>query len=144
MKRVLIPIDGSACALRAVQLVIGKRLLYAQPEGLEVHLVNVQPTLHVDESRFDIPKPQLAEYQLHESQREMREACQLLEAAGVPCVTHCLVGVPAEEIIQLAAKLDCDQIVMGTRGRNALEALLIGSTTHKVIHRATVPVLLVK
>lgn len=144
MKRVLIPVDGSACALRAVQLVINKRFLYAQPEGLEIHLLNVQPALHVDESRFDIPKPQLAEYQLHESQREMREACQMLEAAGVPHVPHCVVGLPAEKITELAATLGCDQIVMGTHGRSALEDLLIGSTTHKVIHRATVPVLLVK
>lgn len=144
MKRVLIPVDGSACAIRAVQLVIGKRRLYAQPGDLEVHLVNVQPVLHVDESRFAIPREQLDDYQTHECQREMSEACQLLDAAGVAHVCHCKLGRPAEEITRLAAALDCDQIVMGTHGRNALEGLVIGSTTHKVIHLATVPLLLVK
>ena len=74
----------------------------------------------------------------------MSEACQLLDAAGVAHVCHCKLGRPAEEITRLAAALDCDQIVMGTHGRNALEGLVIGSTTHKVIHLATVPLLLVK
>ena len=144
MKRVLIPIDGSECSLRAVQTVIAKRLLYAQPEELDIHLVNVQPVLNVDETRFSIPKEQLAEYQSHESEREMAIARKMLEEAGIHHTRHLAIGHPGEEITKLAASLDCDQIVMGTHGRNALQDLLMGSTTHKVIHHATVPVLLIK
>jgi len=144
MKRVLIPIDGSECSLRAVRLVIAKRLLYTDPEALEIHLVNVQSALHVDDTRFGIPHEQLAEYQSHQCEREMAEARRLLDEAQATYVSHCPVGHAAEEITKLAASLGCDQIVMGTHGRNALEDLLIGSTAHKVVHYATVPVLLVK
>ena len=144
MKRVLIPIDGSECSLRAVQLVIAKRLRYARPEELEIHLVNVQPALTVDATRFAIPKTQLAEYQSHESEREMAAARKMLDDSGIAHACHQAIGQAGEEITKLAASLGCDQIVMGTHGREALQDLLIGSTTHKVIHHATVPVLLVK
>ena len=144
MKRVLLPVDGSECSLRAVRRIIAKRQLYAQPEGLEIHLVNVQPVLIVDDTRFSIPPDDLAAYQRHESEREMTEARRLLDEAGAACSCHCLVGNVGEEIAKLASALECDQIVMGVHGRNPLETFLVGSTTHKVIHYATVPVLLVK
>lgn len=144
MKRILIPVDGSECSLRAVGWAIEERQLHAQPEALEIHLMNVQPALPVDHSRFDIPGDQLAAYQAHECEREMAAARRQLDEAGIPHVTHCAIGHAAEEITKLAASLECDQIVMGTHGRNALADLLVGSTTRKVVHYATVPVLLVK
>lgn len=144
MKRVLLPVDGSECSLRAVRLIVTKRLLYAQPEELDIHLVNVQPKLLLDDVRFAIQPAQLAEYQRHESEREMREACKVLDEAGAKYTCHCLVGSIGQEIASLATALECDQIVMGTHGRNAFEDLVIGSTAHKVVHCANVPVLLVK
>lgn len=71
-------------------------------------------------------------------------AARVLDEAGIPHVTHCAIGHAAEEITNLAASLECDQIAMGTHGRNALADVLAGSTTRKVVHYATVPVLLVK
>ena len=52
MTRVLVPVDGSECALRAVDLVAKRRLHYADPEQMEIHLVNVQPPLSHDVTRF--------------------------------------------------------------------------------------------
>ncbi len=50
MRRVLIPIDGSDCALRGVALVARRSL--REPEDLDVHLVNVQAPFTRDISRF--------------------------------------------------------------------------------------------
>ena len=143
MKRVLIPIDGSECALRAVKLMIEKRARYADPESLEIHLVNVQPTLSHDVSRF-ASHDQIVLFHRDESEKQLKSACDLFDAAGVRYVRHCEVGHPAEVICALAERLTCDQIVMGTHGRTALVELLVGSITLKVLHFATVPVLLVK
>ena len=60
------------------------------------------------------------------------------------CGSDSKIGDAAEEIVALATELHNDQIVMGTHGRGALQGLLMGSTTTKVIHLAKVPVLLVK
>lgn len=143
MKRVLIPVDGSECSSRAVRLVIDKRSRYVEPEGLEIHLVNVQPALSHDISRF-ASHDQIALFHREESEKQLQPACDLLDAAGARYVRHCEVGHPAEMISALAERLGCDQIVMGTHGRTALLELLVGSITLKVLHLATVPVLLVK
>lgn len=53
------------------------------------------------------------------------------------------VGKPYQEIIQLALEAQTDLIVMGVRGRNALDLALFGSTTHRVIRFGSCPVLAV-
>ena len=143
MKSVLLPIDGSPCALRAVELILAKRARYSHPEEMAIHLVNVQLPFTVEDIRW-ASKEQVNEYDQGRSERETREACALLDRAGVGYTRHDLVGEAAEEIATLAETLACDQIVMGTHGRGALQGLLMGSTTTKVIHLAKVPVLLVK
>lgn len=143
MKRVLIPVDGSECALRAVSLVIEKRSRYADPDDLDIHLVNVQPPLSHDISRF-ASHEQIVGFHRDESESQMRTAREMLDAVQAHYVCHCEVGYPAESICALAERLHCDQIVMGTHGRTALVELLVGSITLKVLHLTKVPVLLVK
>jgi len=143
MKKVLLPVDGSDCALRAVALVISKRAHYANPDDLEIHLVNVQAPLSHDITRF-ASHEQIADFHREESEKLMLGASQMLDAAGVPYTAHHLVGLVAESIAGLSDALHCDQIVMGTHGRGAFKELLMGSITLKVLHLSNVPVLLVK
>lgn len=143
MEKVLLPIDGSECALRGVSLVIAKRSRYANPEDLEIHLVNVQSPFTHDVSRF-ASREQMASFHREEGERLMREACELLDAAAAKYTCHYEVGRTAETISRLAGELGCDQIVMGTHGRGALKELLVGSVTLKVVHLSEIPVLLVR
>ncbi len=53
------------------------------------------------------------------------------------------IGKPYQEIIQLALEGQTDLVVMGVRGRNALDLALFGSTTHRVIQLGPCPVLAV-
>lgn len=143
MKKVLIPIDGSACSLRAVETVIAKRARYADPRLLDIHLVHVEPQLSHDVTRF-IDREQIADYRHEQSDKALGPARRLLDAAGADYTCHEGVGHVAEVVTQLAEQLGCDQITMGTHGRGALADLIMGSTTLKVIHLSKVPVLLVK
>lgn len=143
MRNILLPIDGSECALRAVSLVIAKLARYKTPENTAIHLVNVQPPLPHDVGRF-VSHEQIVAFHRDESEKAMHEAKALLDKAGIRYTCHFKVGHVAEEITQLAECLGCDQIVMGTHGRTALGDLLMGSITLKVLHLAKIPVLLVK
>jgi nucleotide-binding universal stress UspA family protein len=53
------------------------------------------------------------------------------------------VGKPYEEIIRSAREADTDLIILGVRGRNALDLAIFGSTTHRVIQKGPCPVLTV-
>jgi nucleotide-binding universal stress UspA family protein len=53
-------------------------------------------------------------------------------------------GDTPELIVGVAADVDADLIVMGTRGMTEWKSLLLGGVANKVIHHATCPVLLVR
>ncbi len=54
------------------------------------------------------------------------------------------VGRPYQEIIQLAVESHTDLVIMGVRGRSALDLALFGSTTHRVLQLGPCPVLAVR
>ena len=54
-------------------------------------------------------------------------------------------GHPVEEIIEEAEKSKADLIVMGSHGKSAVKAAVLGSVTYGVIHKETkAPVLIVR
>jgi len=55
-----------------------------------------------------------------------------------------VVGLPVNRILEIAKKHAARQIVVGSRGRAGLPALLIGSKALKVAQLATMPVTIVK
>ncbi len=53
------------------------------------------------------------------------------------------VGLPAEEIVDLARRIHADLIVLGKRGQTPAEDLLLGSVCTQVLHSAPCAVLVV-
>jgi nucleotide-binding universal stress UspA family protein len=51
------------------------------------------------------------------------------------------VGKPYQQIIQLALEAQMDMVVMGVRGRGALDLAVFGSTTYRVLQLGPCPVL---
>lgn len=142
MQRLLLPVDGSDCSLRAVRHVIAK-VRSAAPGDYEIHLLNVQPTLPTGVTTF-VSREQVSGYQRDESINALAGGRKLLDEAGVPYQWHAEVGHLADTIVDRAAALGCDEIVMGSRGRTALADLIMGSTVTRVVHLTKLPVLLVK
>ncbi len=55
-----------------------------------------------------------------------------------------LEGYPADAVAAYAAEHDADLIVVGSRGRGAVASLVLGSTSHRLIHIADRDLLIVK
>lgn len=140
--RVLVPTDGSECSLGAVRWALRDRASRAGTD-YEIHLINVQPPLHREVTRF-LRHDQVASFHRDESAKAIDAAETLLRAAGAPCVVHAEVGPIGETIADRADALGCDLIVMGTHGRAAIAGFLVGSVTVRTVHAARVPVVLVK
>ncbi len=136
MSKILLAVDGSDCALRAVAQLIGR----AEPAS-ELHLVNVQ--LPVDGLvRRLVGNKELQQFHRDEGELALARARALLDAAGLSCHSHILVGHPAAMICRFAAEQGCDEIVMGTHGRSGLLKLLLGSVAAEVSETARVKVTL--
>jgi nucleotide-binding universal stress UspA family protein len=82
-----------------------------------------------------------------EAHQVVGEGIDALIQAGIDAqgeVREAVFGQAAREIVNDAKKHDADIIIMGSRGRNELTALVLGSTAHKVIHLTDRPVLVVR
>jgi nucleotide-binding universal stress UspA family protein len=53
-------------------------------------------------------------------------------------------GEPAEQIVRAAGELKADLVVIGGRGKGAMEAILLGSVAYRVLHHAPCPVLVTR
>jgi nucleotide-binding universal stress UspA family protein len=73
-----------------------------------------------------------------------RRAAGLAARTGVRVRAECLTGAAAERIATFAASERARLLVVGQRGENAVNDLILGSTALKVLSRATVPVLLAR
>ena len=130
---VLIPVDGSPAADRAVRFVIG---LHARLAPLRVRLLNVQLPHALPHERSDGDPATNAE-------QALRSARALLDEAGIACVSEWRTGYVAQAIAQYAKETACSAVVMGTRGMGSTDQVL-GSIARQVIHLADAPVTLVK
>jgi nucleotide-binding universal stress UspA family protein len=68
---------------------------------------------------------------------------QALGPAGARAATQVLYGPPAETLAEAASAGDADLLVVGSRGHGAVARVLLGSTSDRVVHVASMPVLVV-
>lgn len=142
MFKVLIPVDGSACSERALAQFIQHATWFR--ETPEIHLLYVHAPIPMGRVQQHIGHETLDAYYREESEALLQPAAALLNAAGLAFSRHIHVGSAAEIIVKLARELACDMIFMGTHGRGALPAALLGSVASKVLHLADRPVMLAK
>lgn len=141
MNKLLLPVDGSPSALRATQFVA--RLVDGRPAP-DVHLLNVQPPILAGDVSVNVTSEMANEVHERAGRDAIAGARAILDARAVACEEHLLVGDPAETIARFVREEGVDAIVMGTRGRGLIGALVLGSVATKVIHLVDVPVTLVK
>ncbi|WP_018124419.1 universal stress protein [Desulfovibrio oxyclinae] len=138
VKRILLPVDGSrhsdAAATSAVDMAKSSNaeillLVCRKPVPNELGEPNVQWVLnHYTQDAENI----LSAYR------------ERFDRQDVVYRDRIVGGRPGEVIADVAKAEDCDIIVMGSKGKSDLEGLLLGSVTHKVLHTAHCPVLVVK
>ncbi|MEO6410107.1 MAG: YjbE family putative metal transport protein, partial [Burkholderiaceae bacterium] len=136
MLKVLVPVDGSTNALRAVRHAMAQ---YRRDHELELHLLNVQPLLSRHVARF-IARHDRDAWHHEQAELALRAARQLLDGAGVPYQTHWALGDRAAQICRSAQSLAVHHIVMGTARKNSITRMLEDSTTHRVLEASPVPV----
>lgn len=67
-----------------------------------------------------------------------------IKEANVKVKITILKGTPGPEIVRYANEKSVDLVVIGSRGLNSLQEMVLGSVSHKVMKRVTCPALVVK
>lgn len=142
MKRILVGCDFSADS----SLALTHGLSIAQEFQSELHLVNVDESLKNQEASNRVQKPEDSLFEDLQDQLNQRLKGLVSDESCNWCTlkTAVLAGQPYEALSAYAEKNDIDLIVLGVRGRGLVEKLFVGSTTDRVVRRASCPVLAVR
>lgn len=138
MKQILLPLEGPSDAEAAF------RFLQLKPfhEAVELTLMTVLPWTEPPWTIGAAEAVAAAATEMLEKQIEYIEgAAERLRAIGYQAHGVAVVGIPSTMILQQAATLRSDLILMGTRGRKGITRFVLGSTSHAVLHKAPCPVL---
>lgn len=141
MLKILLPVDGSTLAMRAVQYAIE---LTRQGLLAEFVLANVQAPASLYEMVVVHDASALHKVSISAGAHLLAAAQAMLADAGLRFESEVVSGDPAHELIDLVERYACDAIIMGAHGSSALHHTLIGSVSQAVVQAAPVPVTLVK
>lgn len=142
--KILLAIDGSACAEKAAVYVrdliklkpnVMATVLYVKNYNREYHMNRgISVELPVDEATItrDI------------QENVLNRAASIFTEGGVQVETKILFGNAPEEICALAERDGYDLIVMGSRGLSEIGGFFLGSVSDRVLHLAHCSVLIVK
>jgi nucleotide-binding universal stress UspA family protein len=141
MRKVLVPVDGSAAAHHAVRHIIA---LTGTCPSIEVVLLNVQPEIDDWSVRRLLKKEEVEAMEECRGGDTLQQYREVLDAAGVRFTPLVEIGPAAEIIARVAREQGCDGIVMGSRGLGAVSSVLLGSVSSRVLEITDLPVTLLK
>ncbi len=151
MKNILVPIDGSEQADKALNIALDLARKYKA--GVEI--LHVIPPVSVPFTPYPMaevpatPPQWLNDYNKEseeESRKMLSEAAKLAQskAKGLNVASKLIKGRPSDAIVAEAENKDSDLIVIGSRGLGGIEEFILGSVSSQVVHESKVPVLIVK
>ena len=137
-QHILLAADGSENSLRAAK------------EAVNIAKGNAQSTVTVI---FVIDMVKVKTEVLHansneslymERRQKLVPIEQLLKEQQVSYKVEMIHGDPGPEIIKYANSQNIDLVIIGSRGLNSLQEMVLGSVSHKVMKRVQCPAMIVK
>ncbi|WP_461200495.1 universal stress protein [Anoxybacillus sp. TBDG-1] len=138
MKRILLASDGSEHALRAAKKAI-EFCLYIKDA-----MITVVYVINTTTAKTDVLLEGNAEEREAMRKKRLASTESLLKEANIPYEIRMLKGEPGPAIVEFANAHPFDLVVVGSRGLNTLQEMVLGSVSHKIAKRVEAPVLIVK
>jgi len=137
-ERILCANDGSERAFRALE----QAIKIAKENDSELHMVSVEEVDYMPEFMEAVREEiGTAGRRFH---KVLQRARQMAEESRVTLHTHVLAGHPVRDIVELAAELKVDLLVIGSAGHSELYERMLGSRADRIVHLAGCPVLVVR
>ncbi|ADY54792.1 UspA domain-containing protein [Syntrophobotulus glycolicus DSM 8271] len=139
MKKILVPIDGSAGSDKAVRLAI----TLVHEGDTEIILLNVQSNYNTPNVKRFFSQEQIQAFQKEQSKEIFDRTLQITQEHPITVRTTLRLGDPGKEICDEAKESSVDFIVMGYRGLGTVKRAILGSVATQVLHETTCPVMIV-
>lgn len=147
IKKILVPADGSKTSQKAAAYAVHLALqLKASIIALSVidKRLFMGQTVPASKAPRHITEP-VEDYLREVAESYLGEIKKLCEKSGVSSHLSIKMGYPVEEIVKEARRSKADLIVMGSRGRSALSATVLGSVSYGVLHNdKNIPILIIR
>ncbi|WP_338657138.1 universal stress protein (plasmid) [Sporosarcina psychrophila] len=137
-KRILLAVDGSENALRATEEAVKVASLIAKC------IVEVVYVATFSKSKNEILHSLGKEELEYSRRKKLHPVEEQLKSKNIAYKIKILHGEPGPTIIEYANKERFDMLIIGSRGLNSLQEMVLGSVSHKVVKRVDCPVLIVK
>lgn len=137
-QHIVLAADGSENAVRACHEAIKIARLV---EKSKIDVVYVASIAKVRDEMLRASSPESLEFT---RRQKLANIEQLLKEHNVQYVVTILKGEPGPEIVRYVNERQPDLIVIGSRGLNSLQEMVLGSVSHKVMKCVNCPALIVK
>ena len=142
-KQILVPVDGSPAALKAVEKACGLAKQFDSAVTL-VFVIDPYPFAGIGVDYAYGQTEYLAAAKA-EAAEAIRLAAGVAQAGGISPVTKIVESrVVDEGILEVAQATAADLIVMGSHGRRGIEKMLLGSVTRRVLSHTAITVMVVR
>ena len=135
---IVLAADGSENAVRAAKETIKIASLNKQC------LVEIVYVADFEKARTEVLHAGSTEVLKLERRKKIQNVELLLKESEISYKVNILHGIPGPEIVKFANDNYVDLLVIGSRGLNSLQEMVLGSVSHKVIKRVQCPALVVK
>lgn len=137
IQKILVPLDGSQNSVRGLKCAMD----IAQPLGATVTGLYV---IHVPARAAIRITPQQRKKEISFAESIIGDAVKMAEKYQTSFKPRTETGNPAEAITRIAKTGNYDLVVIGSRGRGTGKEMFLGSVSNHVLHKANVPVMVVK
>jgi nucleotide-binding universal stress UspA family protein len=142
-KHILIPVDGSPTAQKAVETAAGLAKAFGS-SVTAIYVIDPYPFTGLG-SDFAYGQAEYLSAAALEAKEATQRAQEMLNQAGVSVKTQVVEAHAAwRGILDTAEKVGADLIVMGSHGRRGLEKMVLGSVTQRVLSHTHLPVFVVR
>lgn len=142
-KRILVPLDGSERAERAIPMAVR----IARASGGSVQLMRVV-TFALDTGVYLMQPPdfngKLMEIEFANATEYLKGVAESTQLSGVVTETQVYRGLPADTILSVASSQKIDMIVLCSHGDTGLKRWMLGSVAQKVARHSTIPVIVLR
>ncbi|KIL53575.1 universal stress protein [Jeotgalibacillus alimentarius] len=138
MKKLLVATDGSEHAKRALK----KAIDLARKD--EESVITLMYVVDGETSKSDVLQYGDSDTASYKREKKLQESVNLVKAEGIKANLIIEHGDPEEMLIDHANSNDYDLVLVGSRGRNKFQTMVLGSVSHKLVKHIDAPVMVVK